>query len=266
MQTTSQTYKTLVAADNHWFETKLKIWTGVSSSFELDESQIMSASVSRPGMSEAKPSVGGALSATLDCTFQTPQTAIPKMAKIEAFFRVTNRATPETTVTNANTSAWYPSGTFFIDTRSVSAGDYSITDITAYDAMMLAEQDYPDAGHDWPELDTTVVSEIASTIGVTVDSRTFAIDENTGRITGFLTCGYLVDLPADGSMREVLENIAGMYGGNFVVTQENKLLFVPLYGLEPETNLTGEYLACENTEGNRDKALTFGGEGWYILV
>ena len=84
---------------------------------------------------------------------------------------------------------------------------------------------------------------------MTVDSRTY----------GFLTAGYEIALPVGYTMRETLAHIAGAYGGNFIITSENKLLFVPLYGLDPD--VTGSYLADEN--GN---ALVLGSEEWYILV
>lgn len=241
MQNTSQLYKDIVARD-HWFETMISIEDANGNLWSLNENNIFSANISRNGMSENKPSVGGALSAVLNCKIVKQTFSIPRVAKII----VRKRARNET-----QTSEWLRSGTFWIDTRSQSKTTSGIEtmSITAYDSIAKADADYPNTSHSWPYLDKSVVAEIASAIGVTVDSRT----------NNFLTAGYMIDLPVGYTMRETLAHIAGAYGGNFVMTADNALLFVPLYGLEPD--ITGNYLADEN--GN---ALVFGNEGWCILV
>lgn len=236
MQTTSALYQTIVAG-SHYFETKVVI-----DGNDVTAEDIKSVRIIRKGMPEEKPTIGGALSATLDLNILEPDFTIPKMATIVVYVRVRNAT---------QTSEWLAQGTFFVDTRKLSEAvrERQTMTITAFDAMMKAEADYPDTNHDWPYLDKNVVAEIASTIGVTVDSRT----------NGFLTAGYMLYLPVGYTMRETLENIAASYGGNFVITADNKLLFVPLYGLDP--TVSGNYLADES--GN---ALVFGNEGWCILV
>lgn len=239
MQTTSALYKTIIAGE-HWFETRVTIDGNT-----LAEDTIFSIDRDRPGMTENRPSIGGALSSTLRLTILYPDFTIPPRAAVVVEYRARNAT---------QTSEWLAAGTYFIDTRKRNAS-YNAVDtleITAYDAMIKTEQDYPDTNHSWPYRDRAVAAEIAQTIGVTVDSRTY----------DFLTAGYMVDLPAQYTMRETLEHIAAMNGGNFVITAENKLLFVPLYGIDPEENLTGSYLAVE---GGTD-AVQAGGEGWYILV
>lgn len=240
MQETSALYKSIIATEPHWFETYITV-----NGNTVNEDEIFSLDRSRPGMSQNYPTVGGALSSTLTLTILNPSFTIPKMAEIKVYYRAKN---------DTQTSEWIAAGTYYIDTRAhnQSYNGIDTLDITAFDAMMKGEKEYPDTAHDWPYTDISVVAEIASTIGVTVDSRTYQ----------FLTSGYQIEAPTGYVMREVLEHIAAMYGGNFVITAENKLLFVPLYGLDPEENLTGSYLAAE---GSTD-ALTFGGEGWYILV
>ena len=241
MQNTSQRYKDIVAGD-HWFETMISIEDAGGNLRNLNEDNIFSASISKNGMSENKPSVGGALSAVLNCKIVKPTFSIPRVAKIIVRKRARN---------DAQTSEWLSSGTFWIDTRSQSETISAIEtmSVTAYDSMAKTDADYPNTSHSWPYLDKSVVAEIASAIGVTVDSRT----------NNFLTAGYMIDLPVGYTMRETLAHIAGAYGGNFVMTADNALLFVPLYGLEPD--VTGNYLADES--GN---ALVFGNEGWCILV
>lgn len=238
MQTTSALYESIVSSE-HEFQTKVVIHE-TNESHDCDE--IISISRVHKGMPNNKPSIGSAISATIKLTIIKPIFEIPKQAQIDVLVRAKNKT---------QTSEWIPTGTFFVDTRKENktrAGVDTIS-ITGYDAMIKTEADYPNASHNWPYLDVSVVSEIASAIGVTVDSRT----------EDFLTSGYMISLPLGYTMRETLEHIASAYGGNFVITADNKLLFVPLYGLAPEEK--GSYLAF-----SAGTALTFGDEGWYMLV
>jgi len=236
MQNTSALYKEILSG-SHEFETKISV-----AGHEIGEDEIFSINRYASGLTGNKPSVGGALSSTLEMKIAKPSFSIPKMGEIDVFARAKNAS---------QTSEWMPQGVYFIDTRSFdeTASGVENMKVLAYDAMLKAEQDYPDTSHNWPYKDALVVAEIASAIGVAVDPRT----------NQFLTAGYLIDLPIGYTMRETLEHIAAAYGGNFVISPENKLLFVPLYGLDPK--ITGNYLADES--GN---ALVLGDEGWYILV
>lgn len=236
MQTTSATYDALLAG-THWFETKITI-----AGNDVAATSIMYLNRERNGMPEAMPSVGGALASTLNLRILTPNFTIPLLAEIDVFVRATDGTT---------TSEWLNQGTYFVDTRvaNESVNAIGTVDITAYDSMAKANADYPDTEHEWPYTDVDVVDEIAAEIGVTVDSRTYT----------YLTSAYEVQVPTNYTMREVLENIAASYGGNFVITADNALLFVPLFGFT-ESNI-GWYLADES-----DNALVFGNEGWCILV
>ena len=239
MQTTSALYQTILADSNHWFETKLII-DGVGTFGEGDLFEI-----TRPWSAfDAVPSIGNAVSSEISVKMMMPSTAIPRMGKMTLYERVCN-ATQQ--------SEWLMQGVFFIDTRSESNNDSSYKTLTlhGYDAMLKAEQDYPNTNHAWPYLDTSVVAEIATAMGVSVDSRT----------NSFLTAGNMIDLPVGYTMRETLGHIAALYCGNFVISSDGKLLLVPLFGLDSDEWLTGNYLADE--DGN---ALTFGNEGWYALV
>ena len=240
MQTTSALYKQIVAGGGHWFETRITIAGNT-----VPESEIISLDREAQAMTERKPSVGGALAAQIRLTILAPSFTIPRMGEIDVFVRACN---------DTQQSEWLPAGVYFIDTRAhdQTANGVGLLRLTAYDAMLKGERDYPDTSHAWPYLDRLVVAEIASILSVSVDSRT----------NGFLTAGFLIDLPIGYTVRETLGHVAAAYGGNFVITAENKLLFVPLYGLDPEENIVGSYLAVD---GSTD-ALTFGNEGWYILV
>lgn len=286
MQTTSALYKEIIATEPHWFETYITV-----NGNTVNENEIFSLDRSRPGMSQNYPSIGGALSSTLTLTILNPSFSIPKMAEIKVYYRAVCGKTsgsdpylvngvvsggdmsmsgdtlvlPNATLSNGivtfsssstttKVSEWIKAGTYYIDTRAhnQSYNGIDTLDITAFDAMMKAEEDYPDTEHDWPVLDSYVINEIAAKLQVAVDPRTW----------NFVTQGYPINVPTEFSMREVLERIAGYYGGNFIITAANQLLFVPLYGLDPEANLAGSYLCAEGGT----EALTFGSEGWYILV
>jgi hypothetical protein len=236
MQSTSSLYKSILAGE-HWFETRLSI-----NGNAYDQSKILSLTRQRQAFPGNSPSIGSAIAAVMELTIIKPSFSIPARAQIDVEIRALN---------GSQTSEWIKQGTYFIDTRKerlTRSGEKTL-EISAFDAMIKAEADYPDTDHDWPYRDTLVVAEIAQAIGVAVDSRT----------RKFLTSTYMVQLPTDYTMRETLEQIAGAYGGNFVITNDNKLLFVPLYGLDYSE--VGNFLADEN--GN---ALTFGNEGWFIFV
>lgn len=239
MQTTSANYQSILAATDHYFETKLVI-NGTTYS----NTSLISVSTSVQTMAGA-PCAGGAISKEIDVQILNPSGSVPLMAEMALSIRAISNSL-------SLTSEWIAQGTFYVDTRKTTSNDDGLNVLTihGYDAMMKTVADYPDTVHNWPYLDKNVVAEIATTIGVTVDSRT----------NGFLTSGYRIDMPVGYTMRETLEHIASAYGGNFIITNDNKLLFVPLYGLEP-TVTNAYYLAVEN--GN---ALTFGSEGWCVLV
>lgn len=84
--------------------------------------------------------------------------------------------------------------------------------ITAYDKMLTAEQNFPSSAGSMTM--SNAVSYIANAIGIQVDSRNqiapYSIDSPVGLYT----------------MREVLCGIAAASGGNFVITENNKLRLI----------------------------------------
>lgn len=236
MQTTSALYKTIIASTPHWFETKITI-----DGNEITETGLFSLNRSKPGISEDYPTIGGALSASLTLTIEEVNFTIPTMAEIKVYVRACNETSQ---------SEWLAKGTYYIDTRADA--ETGRTRITAYDAMLKTEKYYPETTHDWGYPDISVLEEIATDIGVTVDSKTYEI----------VTAAMEIPLPSNLTEREVLQNIACAYAGNFVITDDNTLLLVPLYGTDLD-NITADYLA-DDSDGTT--ALVFGNEGWYIIV
>lgn len=185
---------------------------------------IKSAQITKTMMD--KLTIGQATSAMLDMVFR-PQGTIPAAAKIECYVRLTNYE-PTTVVTDELSNIiktddgyvlasaysvatdWIPFGTFYIDTRETAAN--GLMTITAYDRMLAAEQGFPSSAGSMTM--SAAVAYIADALGVEADSRNqiapYSIDSPVGLYT----------------MREVLCGIAAASGGNFVITENNKLRLI----------------------------------------
>lgn len=242
MQQTSALYQELIASENHWFETTLVIGDsgrlidnvgdyitfggtailvdtgGPDSGF--GESTLMSLKTSHSVFNQNVPVVGSAVSGEIDITMIDPAGNIPKMARLAPYVRATD---------GVRVSEWIPKGVYFVDTRYTSHNDNGLDVLTihGYDSMLMFEEDYPsDDEHDYPMLDIDMVQHIANSIDISVDPRTFERMDK----------GYMFPLPVGYSSREMLGFIAGAYGGNFVISDENQLLLIKLGDLPAETN------------------------------
>lgn len=242
MLSTSQLYNQIISGQNHRFETKVNI-NGV----DYGENITRSVSAKYFVFSENQPVVGGCLAAELTIEMLAPSAAIPRMAQVRPYIRVTN---------GSQTSEWLPQGVFYIDTRQTSHNDDGLDILTlhCYDAMLKAEADFTNTNISFPAKDYRVVQLIAYAMGLQsssaasnhngIDARTKALMNNGSGI-------YNISLPVGYSMREVLSNIASMYGGNWIMTFEGKLRLVTLTELPEETY----YLLEEHFD-----AITFGGD------
>lgn len=218
MQTVPNNWNDVFAID-HKTEFKAVI-NGITYTY----SQIKSAQITKSMMD--KLTIGQATSAMLDMVFR-PQGTIPTAAKIECYVRLANYE-PTTAITDESSNIiktddgyvlasaysvitdWIPFGTFYIDTRETAAN--GLMTITAYDRMLAAEQSFPSTAGSMTM--SAAVAYIAAAIGVDVDSRNqiapYSIDSPVGLYT----------------MREVLSGIAAASGGNFVITENNKLRLI----------------------------------------
>lgn len=229
MQSTSALYNTILAAEPHWFEVKVNI-SGVG---DITADKIFSLKTSET-MFDQVPIVGKAISAEIDLQILKPSAEIPKMATIQPYVRVCNET---------QQSEWLAQGVFFVDTReTTNNGDgLDITTLHGFDAMLKSEAAYADTSLAFPATDTDIVDEIASKMGVSVDSRTYAV----------MNAGYTLPLPTGYTLREYLSYIAASYVGVFIITETGKLRLVSLTELPPETN----YLITAAGE-----PITFGGD------
>ena len=217
MQPVSATYTALLASGAP------KEVRAIIAGVAYGQDKIVSAT-SKAALFEKAATIGNAVAKELDIVLRN-YGEIPRMAQIQMQFRLDDGTTQ---------SEWLPKGMFFIDTRDEGNG---VMSITAYDPMLKADQDFMQSGNQgqWPRTDITVVNQICSRIGVTLDERTAAI----------LTSGYQIEYPGYGdgaySMRDLLGFIAAMYAGNFWINDMNKLMLVRLGDFPPETN----YLVTE---------------------
>ena len=141
-------------------------------------------------------------------------------------------------------SEWIPKGVFFFSTRKTDRVT-GVLSVHGYDAMLKAEETWLDSSYNaenWPMPASTAVADIAARMGVAVDRRTV--------LDAAFPVQYPVDDEGDMTMREALGRIAVANAGNWIITDEGKLLLVGLNSMPEETN----YLVTET-----GSAITFGG-------
>ena len=254
MQETSSIYKRLLADPGHWKEYTLVIGesgvlvdefsnritfggtailvatTSAESGFR--ESSIISMSTQKSIFSESNPTVGNCIAGQITVEMMKPKGDIPRRARLAPYVRLTN---------GKEHSEWIQKGVFFIDHREYSGDENERMVINGYDHIILTEDEFPSSTHEWPRTDIDVVRDIATEIGTDLDIRTVQI----------MNKGYKINYPAGYSMREVLENIAAMYAGSFIMSDTGELLLITMFGIPKETN----YLI-----DNAGFSVTFGGD------
>lgn len=228
MQTTSDLYRQLLSNQGHYKETKLNI-----AGTEYTEANIIS--VETLGGLYTTPGIGNCASRQINLEI-LPIGTIPRQAQIKVYVRL---------VLGQQVSEWISKGTFFISTRSRDKITGSLV-ITGYDAMLKAESVWLSSDYDtenWPMSQVDAVNDIAHRMGVEVDPRT--------SLSTQFPMDYPVDENGDLTMREVLGFIAVSNAGNWVITDEGKLLMVKFGDIPTETN----YLVDED-----GLVITFGGD------
>ena len=254
MQETSSIYKRLLAEPGHWkgyalvigesgvlvdeFSNRITFGstailvatTSVDSGFR--EGSITSMSTQKSIFFDSNPTVGNCIAGQITVEMMKPKGNIPRRARLAPYVRLTN---------GKEHSEWLQKGVFFIDHREYSGDENERMVINGYDHIILTEDEFPSSTHEWPRTDIDVVRDIASEIGTTLDSRTIQI----------MNKGYKINYPAGYSMREVLENIAAMYAGSFIMSDIGELLLITMFGIPKETS----YLI-----DNAGFVVTFGGD------
>lgn len=223
MQQTDSTYNSLLAAGAQK-QVRALIYRSTNAYSVYGQDKIVSAKT-QAQMLDQNISIGGTYVKQLELvlTNYSGMPTIPRMAMIVMQFRLSDGTT---------TSSWYPKGTFYIDTRDESY--QGVLTINAFDPMLKSEQSFTKPGEQgtWPRLDISVVQTIADAMGVSIDPRTTAILNEKYQINypGIVLDNGNPQYSQDGamSMRQILGYIGAMYGGNWVVTDENKLRLIVL--------------------------------------
>ncbi|MBR1820457.1 MAG: hypothetical protein IJ769_02410 [Clostridia bacterium] len=205
MQATSATWRALAAAGTARLETVAVI--------DGTEYVAISAPAINRALTQDGLSVGNAVSASCQFSVLTDD-SIPRAAKVVIRMRLSD---------GEKVSEWLPAGTFFVSHREKDAVT-GLTALECYDAMLKANAAYSREGA-WPRSMAEVAAEIAEALGVGLDPRTRLQKGDD----------FMVSLPEAGmTMREVLCGIASAQGGNWVVTQQNKLRLLTLGSTEDE--------------------------------
>lgn len=231
MQDTSgiTNFDTIVGAGDYSVETKLVI-----NNVDYGESEIFSLKTSRQLFTSDNPTVGNAMVGRLDAVIKKPSATIPKAAEIKPYIRVFN---------DTLTSGWLQKGVFYFYQRIIDDDSGTMT-IVAFDGMFRGNQVYPSSALTWDDSNPSaydVFNEILDFIGLEAENDT---------LTQLRGARYVVQFPAQYSMRDVLGSIAAMYGGNFIVTNEGLVRLVGFADLPYETY----YLVT-----NSGSPITFGG-------
>jgi hypothetical protein len=218
MQTTSgiTNYDTIVSAGEYSSEAKLVI-----NNVEYSEQLIMSLKTTRGVFEDDVLSIGNAYTGRIDATIrlQTGVT-IPRAAEVKVYIRIFNATM---------TSGWLQKGVFYIYQRAVNS-DGTVMSFIGFDGMYKGNQVYPSSALEWSSRSPTprqVLNEIATILGVTLDLRT----QNAIP----LSSSYVINFPAQYTIREVLQTIAVIYMGNFCMSDTGELLFVGIANIiEPQ--------------------------------
>lgn len=231
MQDTSgiTNFDTIVGSGDYLVETKLVI-----NNVDYGEDAIFSLKTSKQLFTSSNPTVGNAAVGRLDAVIKIPVVDIPKAANIKPYVRVFN---------SSLLSGWLQKGDFYFYQRTIDE-DSGTMSIIAFDAMFRGNQSYPSSALAWDDTHPyawQVVNEIIGFMDITAEADT---------LTKLQSANYIVQFPAQYSLRDVLGSIAAMYGGNFIMTNEGLLRLVGFADLPFETS----YLVTNN-----GSPITFGG-------
>ncbi len=218
MLTTSSLYKSIFADPAHTVQWKITV-----NGTDYTGEQIASAQTPRLArrlIDGDEPTIGQCIAATFSCAIYEASSAVPRMATVSVAYRLA-MPLPEGSSESPTVSEWITLGTTYIDTREVDKATQALI-LSCYDKMLVGNVTYLDVtGFDeWPQSQAAVAAEIASIMGISLDSRTTL---RTG-------AGYMVEYPNDLSCLEVLGYIGVANAGNWCITPANALRLVPLIG------------------------------------
>ena len=232
MQTTSERYRELLALP-HETENRLLI-AGVA--YTTPQLVMNSLQTVEALFSGTTPTVGGAVAGEISVQLLgVASSSVARMAELRPQVRLVGDS--------GEPSEWVAQGVYNVDKRSYNKQTGVLT-LHGYDKMLATEQWYTGSVGSGGVADVNIISRICSQVGIALDSETATFFSTWGK-------SYKVAKPQDYTCRELLQAIAGWYGGNWCMTPVGKLRLVLLNSLPKETN----YLV-----DNGGSAITFGGD------
>ena len=232
MQSTSAEYQELLAG-SHRMQTQLYIDNVIYGEEDIMEGSLQTKNSLFQG---DIPTVGGAVSGEIYVSLLGVNPSdIAKKAELMPVVRLVGD--------HGTTSEWIAQGVYNVDKRSYNKQTGVLT-LHGYDKMLATEQWYTGSVGTGGVTDITIVNRICTQIGVELDSETASFFTASGK-------NYKVAKPRNYTCRELLQAIAGWYGGNWCMTPVGKLRLVRLNSLPKETN----YLV-----DNGGNTITFGGD------
>lgn len=228
MQTTSALYQELLALP-HTEESRLLIGGTAYGTPKLVEGSLKTEGSLFSGTT---PSVGGAVAGEVSAELLgVASGSVARMAKLQPQVRLVGA--------DGRASEWIAQGVYNVDKRSYNKQTGVLT-LHGYDKMLATEQWY--TGTDAVDID--IVNRICAQVGITLDDETAAFFAASGR-------SYVIPSPTDYTCRELLQTIAGCYGGNWCMTSVGELRLVLLKLTAAETSYLVDGVGC---------AITFGGD------
>lgn len=232
MQTTSERYRELLALP-HETENRLLIDGVAYTTPQLVKNSLQTVEALFSGTT---PTVGGAVAGEISVQLLgVASSSVARMAELRPQVRLVGDS--------GEPSEWVAQGVYNVDKRSYNKQTGVLT-LHGYDKMLATEQWYAGSVGTGGVTDITIVNRICTQVGIELDSETAAFFTASGR-------SYVIAAPTDYTCRELLQTIAGCYGGNWMMTAVGKLRLVLLNSLPKETN----YLV-----DNGGNAITFGGD------
>lgn len=182
------------------------------------------------------PTVGGAVAGEISVQLLgVASSSVARMAELRPQVRLVGDS--------GDPSEWVAQGVYNVDKRSYNKQTGVLT-LHGYDKMLATEQWYTGSVPSGGAVDIDIVNRVCTQVGITLDSETDSFFSASGK-------NYKVTKPRNYTCRELLQAIAGWYGGNWCMTPVGKLRLVLLNSLPKETN----YLV-----DNGGNAITFGGD------
>lgn len=217
MLNTNAQYKAIVAGGNYTTEVRVFIEDTEGTEHIVGQDGLVSVEIT-DGCFDTF-GIGNAVSAEIDLVMLVPTWVPKRMARMRLGFRVKN-------ATEAST--WYVKGYFYIDTREQTKNLYGqdVLYIHGYDGMLMSEQMYAEVT--WTtKKDWEVLQEICTKLGWTLNSDTLS----------YLKAQPVINIktPYGFTYREVLQSIAGMRAGNFIMDEGGRLKLIPLTSAPTET-------------------------------